>query len=100
MAKRKPSVDYPVSDVEEMEKLTMKKANKALTTIESALAAWDASEEKPEDMAIVVNRLRFFHNALSEWEKKMLVSISKGADISERVERLREFSDICHTYAR
>lgn len=100
MARRTPSPDYSASDVEQMEQLTMNKANKALTTIESALAAWDASEEKPEDMALVVNRLRFFHDAVAEWEKKMLISISKGADISERVERLREFSNICHTYAR
>jgi hypothetical protein len=90
---------YGQGDIEEMEKLTLEKANKALSTIENALAIWDASREKPEDLKLRISRLKYFYEALSGWEKKMLQSMAKKESMDARIEHLREFSDICHAYA-
>jgi hypothetical protein len=90
---------YGQGDIEEMEKLTLEKANKALSTIENALAIWDASREKPEELKLRISRLKYFYEALSGWEKKMLQSMVKKESVDARIEHLREFSDICHAYA-
>lgn len=95
---RKTKAGYSLSDVEEMEKKALNSANKALSAIENALAVWDASQQKPQDLQIRINRLRYFHDALSNWEKKMLKSMAKRSEVNERMQVLREFSDICYTY--
>lgn len=102
MAKRAAGTkvgSYTPGDLEEMEKLTLEKANKALSTIESALAIWDASKEKPEELRPRIGRLKYFYEALSGWEKRMLQSMAKKESMDARIEHLREFSDICHAYA-
>lgn len=104
MAKRIASEEtkvgrYAPGDIEKMERLALEKANKALSTIESALAAWDASMEKPEALMPRIGRLKYFYEALSGWERKMLRSMAKTEGMDARIGRLREFSDICHAYA-
>lgn len=91
--------DYTASDIEELEKLTLEKANRALSSIENALAVWEASAEKPEELKPRINRLRYFYQALSAWEKKMLQAMARNADIGARIAYLREFSDICYAHA-
>jgi uncharacterized protein (DUF1800 family) len=88
-----------MEDIDEMEKLTLEKANKALSVIENTLAIWEASREKPEDLKPRISRLRYFYEALTGWEKKMLKSMAKDEDVDARIGHLREFSDICHAYA-
>ena len=88
-----------ISGVDELEKLSMEKSNRVISAIENALAAWDAAAEKPPDLQPRINRLRYLHEALSRWERKMLKSIDKKDDMDSRLERLREFGGICHAYA-
>ncbi|MFH1393488.1 MAG: hypothetical protein ABII71_02300 [Candidatus Micrarchaeota archaeon] len=88
------------SELQKIEKQTLEKTNKAISAIENAIAVWDASEKKPIDIKIRINRLRYFHQALSNWEKKMLSDIASQSEYTERVQRLCEFSDICRTYRR
>jgi hypothetical protein len=95
---KKKELEYTTADVDKIEREVLKKANTAITAIENAVAVFDASEEKPQDLKIRIDRLRFFHDALSDWEKKMLKAIAKGAKVQERVQVLREFSDICYSY--
>lgn len=83
-------------DIEKMEKMSLEKANKAISAIENALAVWDLSKEKPDDLEARINKLKYFHEALTRWEKKML--LSKDEDIDMRVARLKEFTDICYMY--
>lgn len=95
---RKEELEFTTADVDDIERETLQKANKAISAMENAIAVFDASEEKPRDLKIRIDRLKYFHDALSEWEKKMLKAIAKGARVNERVEMLREFSDICYAY--
>lgn len=90
---------YAASDVDDMERLALEKANKALSAIENALAVWESSPQKPEDMRVRVGRLKYFYDALTEWEKRMLRAMARKDDIDSRIARLREFSDICYAYA-
>lgn len=90
---------YTLGDIDDMEKLTLEKANKALSAIENALAVWDASGNKPDDLRPRINRLKSFYEALAGWERKVLQSMARHEDVDMRIEHLREFSDICHAYA-
>jgi hypothetical protein len=95
---KKEELEFTSADVDDIERETLQKANSAISAIENAIAVFDASEEKPQDLRIRIDRLRYFHDALSDWEKKMLKAIAKGARVHDRVEMLREFSDICYAY--
>ncbi|MBW3022819.1 hypothetical protein KY308_01835 [Candidatus Woesearchaeota archaeon] len=86
-------------DVEAAESETISRVNKTLSAIEKAVAAWDASEEKPLTLRLKIMHLKRFHSQLSKWEKKMLLSISRHEARGKRVILLREFTEICHTYA-
>lgn len=102
-AKKKSSgskKDYSDDDVVRLEKESLAKANKAISSIENALATWNAAKIKPDALAPRVNKLRYFHDALSRWEKKMLKAMSTTPDVQTRIGRLREFSDICHLYSQ
>lgn len=86
-------------DVEAAESETISRVNKTLSTIEKAVAAWDASKEKPLTLRLKIMHLKRFHSQLSKWERKMLLSISRHEATSKRVMLLREFTEICHAYA-
>lgn len=82
------------SELEDMKKTTMEKAGKTISAIENALAVWDASKDKPTDLASRVDKLRSFHSNISEWEKKML----KTREKSRKLELLVQFTQICYAY--
>ena len=90
---------YSVSAIDDMERQALDKANKAISAIENAIAVWEASQDKPEDLKPRMIRLKYFYDALSNWEKKLLKSMGRKDQIGERVERLKEFTDICLTYS-
>ncbi|MFN7991187.1 MAG: hypothetical protein U0R44_03435 [Candidatus Micrarchaeia archaeon] len=96
---QKADKGYSASDVAEMEKLAIEKANKAISAIENAIAVWDASAVKPEDMAPRMAQLKNFLEALTSWERNALKSIGKEDMLKERVERLKEFASICYAYS-
>ncbi len=83
----------------EMEKETIDKVNKTLTTLENAIATWEQSPKKPAELKPKFDKYIKLHDALTEWERKMLISISKGEEFQERVQKLQEFVDICYAYA-
>jgi hypothetical protein len=91
--------DFSPAEVDKMEKLAIDKANKAITAIESAIAAWDASPSKPDELKPRMVRLKYFYDSITAWEKKALVTMGKEEEIGERVERLKEFTEICYEYA-
>jgi hypothetical protein len=90
---------YSSSDIARMEKLTIEKANKAISATENAMAMWEASLQKPEDVGMRVGRLKYFYDQITVWERKMLKSMAKKEDMVTRIKLLREFSDICHSCA-
>lgn len=89
---------YSLSDIEELERMSIEKANKVISAIENAMAVWDASEDKPADLKPRLNRLKIVYDVLTNWERGMLKAKAKNEDLEERVERLREFNGICRTY--
>ena len=86
-------------NIDKVEKETIDRANKALSTLEVAIASWDAAAKKPLHLKDKFMRYRKLHDALSEWEKKMLRSIGKREDYDTRVSRLQEFVTICYSYS-
>jgi hypothetical protein len=90
---------YSVAAIDDMERQALEKANKAISAIENAIAVWEASQEKPDDLKPRMIRLKYFYDALSNWEKKLLKSMGRKDQVGERVERLKEFTDICLTYS-
>lgn len=84
------------SDIKQMEKLTVQRVNNTLKVIENALETWDASQSKPQDLFPRVVKLKEFHNALTEWNRKM--QQTREADVDTKVGVLREFVDICYRY--
>lgn len=90
---------YSSSDIARMEKLTIEKSNKAISAIENAMAMWESSLQKPEDVGMRIGRLKYFYDQITKWERKMLKSMAKKEDMVTRIKLLREFSDICHSCA-
>lgn len=93
------SKDYSLGQIDKMEKLSLEKANKAISAIENAIAVWDSSPEHPEELKPRIIRLKYFYQAIQNWEKKTLQTKGSSEAIGERVDRLKEFADICLTYA-
>jgi len=86
-------------NVEVAENETIQRVNKTLSAIEKAISVWDSSKEKPFSLKPRIEHLKRFHLELSKWERKMLLSINKRENRSKRTALLREFTEICHTYA-
>jgi hypothetical protein len=91
--------DFSIEDVDKMEKLAIDKANKAVSAIENAMAVWDASSAKPEELKPRMVRLKYFYDAITGWEKKALMTVGMRDEVGARVERLKEFTEICYAYA-
>jgi hypothetical protein len=84
-------------EVISIEKETMERVSKTISALEGAIATWDASADKPEDLKDKFKRYRAALEALSSWQVKALRSYGKG-DIDERVGLLWAFVDLCKTY--
>ncbi|MFA5412690.1 MAG: hypothetical protein WC350_05080 [Candidatus Micrarchaeia archaeon] len=90
---------YSPSDISRLEKSALDRANKAVSAIENAIALWEASPQKPQDIGLRVGRLVHFYGEITKWERKMLKSAGRKRDMLARIALLREFSDICHASA-
>lgn len=91
--------DYSIADVDRLEKLAIDKANQAISAIENAMAVWDASPAKPDELRPRMVRLRYFYDSITDWEKKALMTVGQPDQVGPRVERLKEFTDICNSFA-
>lgn len=76
----------------ELEEETRKLVSGAISKIDIALSEWDASKNKPSELARKVRELRRFHALLSGWERESLRG-GRGRDSAEG--RLRKFVAIC-----
>lgn len=100
MVKKAPKKALRISELSKdnidiIQRETVRRVNKTVTALEAALATWDASEEKPDDMAEKFENYRRFHDALEDWERKTLQAQKKNEKFETKVRRLREFVDIC-----
>jgi len=103
MAKKKPSKKtdrkkVPVkTDISSVEKETIKRAGRTITSIEKFLAKWDASKIKNDAMEPQIEKIRRFHGELLKWQKSALKG-QRDKD-GERLRRLQDFVIICRNYS-
>ena len=97
--KKTEAADYSIEQIDDMENLSLEKANKAVSAIENAMAVWEASPEKPDHLKPRIIRLKYFYEEITVWEKKTLKTLGSRGEIGARVERLKEFTEICFRYA-
>jgi len=84
-------------EIAALEEETEQKVSHTITAIESAVEAWKAAGRKPPSLKGTMDSLQEFYTVLVRWEKKSLRS-KRGRDLEARIERLREFAEICVRY--
>ena len=87
------------SNIEKAETETIEKVSRTITVLEGALATWEASKEKPRGLEKKFTRYKKFRDALAVWETNALKARGKEESFDTRVRRLKEFIDICYSYA-
>ncbi len=99
MAKKKTGRKVPMrTDLNSVEKDTIKRVNHTMAIIENFLAKWNASAIKPRDMLPQIDRIKRFHARLANWQKDAVKPHGKESE-EARVRRLRDFVVICNTYS-
>jgi hypothetical protein len=94
-----PIEDISETNIDDIEKEAIEKVNRTITVLEGALATWDAAKDKPVDLKDRFSKYKQFRDVLAVWESKVLKSRGKREDFNSRVQRLREFVDLCYAYA-
>ena len=86
-------MDVTDAGLDAAERAALEMAGRALSSIESAIASYEALREKPDGLRERIGRLRPFQKGLSEW---MASAIRLGAKRTraERVESLRRLRRI------
>jgi len=86
------------SDISTIEEETLNRVNKTMRSIEGFLARWNASKVKAGEMIPEVAKIKEFHKALTEWQRKALANRGKGSR-EDRMKRLEDFVLICRSYS-
>ncbi|HSB46500.1 MAG TPA: hypothetical protein VLD37_00685 [Candidatus Bilamarchaeum sp.] len=89
--------DYE-EQITELESETDSLVSETISRIESAIEAFRAAGNKPEEIREDMVRLRGFYDELCSWEKRSL-SARRGGGVDAKVKRLQEFVDICTRYS-
>jgi len=97
MAGGSDTAGYTPENIEGMEKEALDKANKAIGSIENAMAVWNSVKNKTPDLQYRIDRLKRIYEMLTAWERKSLRQMAKPEGPIAKIERLREFSDICYS---
>lgn len=84
--------------VSELEKETDERVSQALSSIETAISSWNTMKRKPPALTSAVEAMKRFRKAISEWEKKSLRARGRNLSLDERMDLLREFSEICEDF--
>ena len=82
----------------EFERTTQRKVNKALSSIEVAVAQWEMSPEKNKKMEKRIERLRNFHYYFSQWERMSIIECSVHSDVESTSLRLEQFAGLCEQF--
>jgi len=94
---REAHPDLSEQDILDLEKTTMEKVNRTVSALEVAMAAWEGSTEKPDDLKEKIPRYKAIHQALSGWQAKAVRAFGTE-DREARIRLIWEFVDICHAY--
>ncbi|MFH1785758.1 MAG: hypothetical protein ABH842_04990 [Candidatus Micrarchaeota archaeon] len=85
------------SNIDLVEKKVIEKVNNTISVLEDAIAKWDNAKTRPKDLEPKFTGYKKLHTALSEWEKKVLITKNRRRDYNERINMLQEFVNICYT---
>ena len=85
-------------ELRKVEDETLRKVNSTISSLEIAIAGWNASKEKPEELARKYRNYVWLHEELSKWATRLLKSRKGKADFDERIGLLGEFVKICSSY--
>src|SRR4030042_2352021 len=88
-----PERKYSASDISSVEDEALRRVDKTMKTIEDFLARWNASKISSGGVLPEVEKIKEFHTALAQWQRKAAMGRS-GSD-EERMERLEEVVLIC-----
>jgi len=83
-----------------LESEALEKVTKTIELIDDAVSAWDASKDKPAELAPRIMKLKSFHEALSEWGERFGKVKATRAGMDRRLGILRDFVGICNNYQR
>ncbi|HSB47173.1 MAG TPA: hypothetical protein VLD37_04100 [Candidatus Bilamarchaeum sp.] len=86
------------TSITEQERETIRIASSTLSALESALASWELSKDKPEELKEKFARYLKFRDALAAWLTLMLRSRDNGDPFEMRKTRLEMFVKLCREY--
>src|SRR5512143_3173145 len=72
--------------------------NKTISALEEAIAAWESSPEKPQELKERYKSYLMMRDELSKWGRKFLLSRNEERTLKGRLELLRELCDICQVF--
>lgn len=87
-----------INSLDEAESRAIEKVSHTLSTIENAIAVWDAAKNKPVHLRARVDRLRQIHEALVRWERKALKAKAEQPSLEQRMCLMHEFSEMCSSF--
>jgi hypothetical protein len=82
-----------------LEEETQRVVNNAISKIESAIEAWKAAGEKPDEIRDSIMVLNKFYDDLVGWQRKSLME-RESIDFDSRISRLRRFVDMCRKHEK
>ncbi len=86
------------NNIAEAEEETIGVANRTISALESALAAWEEAKTKPDELRPKFERYSSFRDSLADWLTRMLRARDSVEDLRARQARLLEFASICRRY--
>jgi|WetSurMetagenome_2_1015567.scaffolds.fasta_scaffold977834_2 hypothetical protein len=71
-------------DTEELIRKAQSKVSSTISSIEAAIASYDAMQKKPEEHAKTIAAMRRLLSRLEYWEKKSLKNMSAGEETKKK----------------
>ena len=81
-------------NIDQFEKEALESVKRTLSALEQAIAAWDASKEKPKDLEESYRRYKWMQEELSKWAREFLLKSGKKRTFAERLSDLRRLARI------
>ncbi|MBI5046251.1 hypothetical protein HZC07_00780 [Candidatus Micrarchaeota archaeon] len=86
-------------NIGDVEKETLKRVNKTISTLENAIESWNALKQKPKTLEQKFIKHKQFYEQLAKWETKTLKDMRKKDDFDSRIHGLQDFVNICYAYS-
>ena len=81
-------------NIDRVEKEALESAKRTIQAMEQAIAAWDASKEKPKELEESYRRYKWMREELSKWARGFLMKSGRPRTFEERLSDLRRLARI------